>query len=149
MEITSGTHVEIHYSIFDEEGQLFETSAEDEPVELVQGAGDIPPGLERALEGKKAGESLRVELLQEDAFGPYLPEGLISVPRHELPDDVEKGDLVPIVLTDDDGSELEDGDLEFRVVELQKDEIVLDANHPLAGQNITFEVEVLTVRADG
>ncbi len=145
MHIAQGSLVTIHYSLFDEEGELFESSKEEGPAEFVHGEGDVPPGLEQALEGKGGGETVRVELEHEDAFGAYMPEGLISVPRDELPEDVELGDLVPIILTDDEGSEIEEGDIEFRVVELRPDEVVLDANHPLAGQKVTFEVEVLAV----
>jgi FKBP-type peptidyl-prolyl cis-trans isomerase SlyD len=137
----------MHYRLFDEEGELFETSVGEEPAEFVHGNDEIPTGLEEALVGKESGAKVRVELDDEDAFGPYMPEGLISLPRTELPDDVEQGDLVPVVLTDDDGDEVEDGDMEFRVVEIRDDEVVLDANHPLAGQRVTFEVEVIGVDA--
>ena len=148
MQIDPGSRVTIHYQLFDEEGELFESSEQDGPAEFVHGDGEVPPGLERALEGKSRGDQVRVELLQEDAFGEYMPEGLISVPRNELPDDIELGDLVPVVLTDDDGGELDDGDLEFRVVELRSDEAVLDANHPLAGQKVTFQVEIVAITQD-
>jgi len=131
--------------LFDEEGELFESSREEGPAEFVHGEGEIPPGLERALEGKEKGETVRVELAQEEAFGDYMPEGLITVPRSELPDDVELGDLVPVRLTDDDGDDLDDGELEFRVVELRGEEAVFDANHPLAGQKVTFEIEIMGI----
>ena len=146
MRVTEGSLVKIHYSLFDAEGELFESSEGEDPAEFVSGQGEVPPGLERALEGKGAGDKIRVELADEDAFGAYMPEGLISIPRSELPEDVEKGDMVPVMLTDDDGNELEDGELEFRVVEVREDEAVLDANHPLAGQKVTFEVEVVEVK---
>jgi len=145
MQVNPGNRVTIHYQLFDEEGELFESSREEGPAEFVHGEGEIPPGLERALEGKAKGEKVRVELGQEEAFGDYMPEGLITVPRSELPDDVELGDLVPVRLTDDDGDELEDGELEFRVVELRGDEAVFDANHPLAGQRVTFEIEIMGI----
>lgn len=145
MQIASGTLVRIHYQLFDEEGELFESSAGVEPAEFIQGNGEIPIGLEKALEGKKDGEKLRIELEGTDAFGPYLPEGLISVPRSELPEEVNKGDMVPVVLTDDDGADVDDGDMEFRVIEIRPEEVVLDANHPLAGQKVTFDVEIVAV----
>ena len=102
MQIVPGSRVTIRYHLFDAEGELFESSEEDEPAEFVYGNGEVPPGLERALDGKSSGDKIRVELAQEDAFGEYMPEGLIAVPRGELPDDIELGDLVPVEIDEED-----------------------------------------------
>ena len=78
MQIVPGSRVTIRYQLFDAEGELFESSEEDEPAEFVYGNGEVPPGLERALDGKSSGDKIRIELAQEDAFGEYMPEGLIE-----------------------------------------------------------------------
>src|SRR5688500_11732305 len=91
MKIAKGKVVVLRYELYRSDGGLFETS-EDEPLEFVQGGGEVLPGLERALEGLEAGAELEVKLSADDAFGPYNPAGIVAVPRSELPPNV---DLAP------------------------------------------------------
>ncbi len=150
MKIQNGSVVVLRYEIYRADGELFE--AEDEPVEFVQGEGEVLPGLERALMGLEPGASLRVTLPPAEAFGDYNPEGLVSVPRSELPAGVElkKDEWITVVVQGDEGDAPEDqGEMDMRIVEAEGDEVILDANHPLAGQEVTFQIEVLAVRAAG
>ncbi len=154
MNIEEGCVVVLKYEVYDAEGELVESS-EDEEVEFVHGSGEVLPGLERALAGHAAGDELKVDLAPEDAFGDYKPEGIITVPRAELPADAEltAGEFITIVVSDDDDSAEDDeeiGEIDVRIVEAGDEEVVLDANHPLAGQNVTFQVKVVSVRpSDG
>jgi peptidylprolyl isomerase len=148
MKIRDGMVVVLKYELYREGGDLFETS-EDEPIEFVQGEGDVLPGLERALEGLEEGAALELTLPAAEAFGEYNPEGLVSVPRAELPPDVElvKDEWITVVVQgDEEDDEEELGEMDMRIVEAGEDEVILDANHPLAGQEVTFKVEVLSVR---
>jgi FKBP-type peptidyl-prolyl cis-trans isomerase 2 len=150
MKIQNGSVVVLRYEIYRADGKLFE--AEDEPVEFVQGEGEVLPGLERALVGLEPGASLRVTLSPAEAFGDYNPEGLVSVPRRELPAGVElhKDEWITVVVQGDEGDAPEDqGEMDMRIVEAEGDEVILDANHPLAGQEVTFQIEVLAVRDAG
>ena len=161
MNVTDGTVVALGYKLFDEHGELVETSDEEGPLTYTHGEGELFPALEAVLEGAEIGAHRRVTLAPEDAYGPYDPGAIVSVPRANLPDDVElqEGDFLSISVEkeeleswqqsseeeDDDGEEEEDGELELLILEVGPDEVILDANHPLAGQEITFELEVLSV----
>ena len=150
MKIAPNALVELSYELFDEKGELVESSSEEGPIRYRHGHEEIIPGLEQALEGAGPGDHVRIELAAEDAYGPYEPEGLLSIPLDELPEgnDYKTGDWVSVVMESDDGSGGEDlGELELRVIETDDEAVILDANHPLAGQAVTFEVEVLSVES--
>jgi FKBP-type peptidyl-prolyl cis-trans isomerase 2 len=147
MKIETGKVVMLSYELYSKDGALFESS-EDEPIEFVQGDGDVLPGLEAALNGQVEGAKLEVTLSAADAFGEYNPEGLVTVPRSELPPDVElvKDEWITVIVQDDEsGDDDEPGEMEMRIAEVADDAVVLDANHPLAGQEVTFKIEVLSV----
>lgn len=151
MKIAENCLVEIEYVLVDEDGEVLEESGEagDGPARYVQGLGLILPGLEAALEGAEAGASLEVRLQPEDAYGAYDPAGLVNVPRTELPPDAElvPGDWITVTVADDEDAEGREDELEMRVVELNEGGVILDANHPLAGKEVTFRVKVLSVCA--
>jgi FKBP-type peptidyl-prolyl cis-trans isomerase SlyD len=153
MKVRANTLVTIHYRLFDATGELVESTEDDGPVCYLHGNEEILTGLEGGLEGSEAGQTLRLVLAPADAYGEYDPEGLVSIPRTELPSDVdyEAGDWISVSVDGEEeegeAGDKEDGEneMEMRVLEVRADEIVLDANHPLAGQSVTFEVEVLAV----
>ena len=152
MNITQNALVTIAYKITDSEGEIFEQSQsgdpEDGPIEYIHGNGELPEGFEAALEDKTVGALVNVELTTETGFGDHDPELIISVPREEIPmennDELRKGDILPVEIADEEGNV--SGEVDMRVIEVRPDAIFLDGNHPLAGQNVTFEVEVLAVR---
>ncbi|MFT4540116.1 MAG: FKBP-type peptidyl-prolyl cis-trans isomerase 2 [Planctomycetota bacterium] len=152
MKIQSGLLVELEYQILDDKGDLHESSEEGGPLVYIQGSGDLPEDLERKLEGLSAGESTEVTCAPGHAFGEYSPEGLITVPRDEFPEDAElkKGEVVVFQLEEhetEEGADDEDEDeIEMRIMEVGPDGVVLDANHPLASKAVTFKVKVLAVR---
>jgi FKBP-type peptidyl-prolyl cis-trans isomerase SlyD len=145
VKIVQDTMVELEYELLDKEGEVLETTADDGPVTYLHGHGEILGGLERALDGAEIGANLTVTLAPEDAYGLHDPEGIVAVPRSEFPADAEivPGDCVDVTVDEDDEDE---GTIEMVVVEIRPDTIFLDANHPLAGQEVTFRVNVLTVR---
>jgi FKBP-type peptidyl-prolyl cis-trans isomerase 2 len=150
MKIESGSQVEFHYQLFDENGELVESTADDAPVSYAHGNDEILPGLEHALDGAVEGDELQVTLPPGEAYGEYSPDGLIAVPRSELGEDfsAEKGDWI-LVHVEQEGAEEQDEDeeLEMRIVEISAEEIVMDANHPLAGKEVTFHVKVISVES--
>lgn len=145
MKVEAGKVVVLNYELFSKDGELFESS-DSEPIEFVQGDGDVLPGIEAAVEGQPAGARLEVTLNAVEAFGEYNPEGLVSVPRSELPPDVElvQDEWITVIVRDDDDDE-EPGEMDMRIAEVGDDAVVLDANHPLAGQEVTFRLEVVSV----
>jgi len=147
MKIQNDAVVTLAYRILDSEGDLFEEAGNDDPIQYVHGHGELPPGVKAALDGGATGTELNIKLDAESGFGPHDPELIIGVPRAELGEDteLEKGDLVPVEITTDEGEVT--GEVELRVVEVRPDTVFLDGNHPLAGQSLTFSAEVLNVRA--
>ena len=155
--VSAGANVEVRFRLFDAHGDPVES---DETIRYRHGHEEILPGLERALEGARAGDELRVALEPDEAFGVYDPEGIVALPRSELPDElsVEPGAWITarIVDGDDDGdaggaeADAEGDDereMELRVLEVHPDQILVDANHPLAGQRVVFEIEVVSVES--
>ncbi len=152
MKIQDGLLVLLEYTLRDANGEVVETSADDGPMEYVHGQGDLPETIEANLFGQERGHEFKVTLPEGEAYGDYNPDGLISVPRDSFPADaeIEKGDWIEIEITpgDDDGSPIEDAEaelMEAKVVDVSADAVSLDANHPLAGQSVTFEMKVLSV----
>ena len=147
--MAAGRWVSVHVELRDEDGQPLE-GAEAEEVRYRHGGGELLAGIERALEGAEPGAELTIELAPEDAFGPYQPEGLFSVPRGEFGEEVvlERGLWVSVSVAREAGEEdTEEGEIEARIVEVSPEQVVLDANHPLAGRPLTARVSVLGVEA--
>jgi FKBP-type peptidyl-prolyl cis-trans isomerase SlyD len=154
MKISEGQIVELEYTLEVEGGEVVESSKEEGPLQYLHGAGEIPELLEEALNGKATGDKLELTLKPEDAFGEYDVDALTTVPRDEFPEDaeLEKDQWIQVqVMMDeeDEQEEKEDGefDMDMRVVEVNAESVVLDANHPLAGKTITYKVEVKEHRA--
>jgi FKBP-type peptidyl-prolyl cis-trans isomerase 2 len=147
-KIADGARVTVRYRLYDRAGELLETSEEGEPMEYVQGSGEVAPGIEAALTGKEVGDRVQVTLPPEEAFGVFDAGLIVSVPRAEIPAGVplSVGEYLPVQL-EDAPADLAEEEVEFRIVEVGEDEVVLDANHPLAGETVTFELEVLSVSA--
>lgn len=142
MQIAKDSVVSIDYRLHLGDGKYIEESEQDDPLVYLHGYEEIVPGLEKALEGKKAGESLKVQVSAEDGYGEYDPDGVEEVPREDFPKDLEMEEGGVITATDDEGDEVE-----FLVKELRPKTVVVDFNHPLAGKTLYFEVKVREVRA--
>jgi len=148
MKIQKDCLVELDYVLYDSEGEVVETSEQEDKLSYLHGHSEIPEPLERSLEGAEEGDKFKVTLAEEEAYGPYNPDGLVTVPRSQFPPDAEivPGDWIEVQIVEEDAAEGEGEELEMRVVEISPDSIVLDANHPLAGQEVTFDVAVVSVR---
>lgn len=146
MKIQNDSLVTIAYRILDQNGELFEEGHGDEAIDFIHGHGELPTGVEEALAGKAEGDKIEVEIEGESGFGSVDPELIIGVPRDELGEDVEieKGDVLPVEIATDEGEVT--GEVEMVVVEVRPDTVFLDANHPLAGQKVSFSAEVISVR---
>ena len=136
------TVVTLSYVLFDEHGETVDLATEAEPLTYVHGYAQIVPGLEKGLEGLRAGERREILVEPEDAFGEHEDSGVFEVDKSDFPDagDVEIGD--EFVAQGPDGEPLA-----LRVVEILADGFRVDTNHPLAGQTVRFEVHVSEVRA--
>lgn len=141
--IQSNAFVVLAYTLKDEEGRVLDSSEEEdgEPIEYVHGYGMLVPGLEAALVGLKTGEAKDVVVSPEEGFGDRDEELLLEVDRAEFPkpDEVEEGD--ELIAESPDGEEVS-----MRVVQVKADSVLVDANHPLAGATLRYEVLVKEVR---
>lgn len=137
-QLGPGVWTRLRYRVFDAEGELVEGAGGE--LGFVFGYGTLLPALESALEGLAAGAARTVELSPRDAYGERKPELEMEIAREDFPPDVAAGDRFEL--------EREDGtEVVVRVLGVSDDGVVVDFNHPLAGQRIRFEIEVLEARA--
>ena len=140
MSITHDQVVSIHYTLRDDAGEVIDASAAGAPLAYLHGHGNLIPGLERELTGKSAGDRLQVKIAARDGYGEYDGALVQRVPRRAL-----KG--VPSLKV---GMRLQTqgghGARAVTVTQVVGDMVTLDGNHPLAGKNLNFEVEIAAVR---
>ncbi len=140
MQIAKDAVVTIDYTLTDEEGTVLDSSEGHEPLAYIHGVGNIIPGLERALEGRSAGDSLKVSVQPEDGYGERNDALTQVVPRErfELDDEIAVG--MQFHTPTSGGMQV------VTVVAVEGDEVTVDANHPLAGVTLNFDVTVAEVR---
>jgi len=139
-EIKQGDTVRIHYKGTLLDGNVFDSSEGRDPLEFVVGSGQIIPGLDTAMPGLTAGEKKRVEIACVDAYGPINPAMRQQIPREGIPDDVPLDLGTQLQMQTPDGQALP-----VTVVEVDDATVTLDANHPLAGQDLIFDIEVVSI----
>jgi FKBP-type peptidyl-prolyl cis-trans isomerase SlyD len=127
------------YVLTGEDGQRLAASTPETPMHYVHGTGQMLPALEAALEGRRAGDALRVTLTPEQAYGPHRPELVFEAVRENLPQDRE----IRVGMTLTPGGQR--GKFSLRVVGLTERGAMLDGNHPLAGRTVTWTLRVLSV----
>jgi FKBP-type peptidyl-prolyl cis-trans isomerase SlyD len=140
MQVASEKIVSIDYTLTDEQGNVLDTSNGRDPLSYVHGAGQIIPGLERALEGASPGESLHVTVQPQDAYGEHDPALVQAVPRDQFPDDSvpQIGQRFRV--------DMPTGPRIVTVSQVDEESVIIDANHPLAGHELNFDVTVKDVR---
>ena len=137
-----GDEVRVHY-VGTTEGQQFDSSHErGEPLEFVLGARQVVAGFESAVLGMSPGETKTVTIPASQAYGPHNRDMMLEEDMSELPPGVELG--VTLVGQDSDGQQLR-----FVVIDIIGDRVILDANHPLAGRDLTFDLELVEIVEDG
>ena len=141
--IGNGSRVKIHYRL-SVEGRLIDSSKGRDPLEYVQGAGQIVAGLESHLARLKPGDKTKVAVPPEQAYGEYKKEAVQKIPRDafEESDGLDVGRIIQ-------GKTLEGQEFSATIKSVEGDEITLDLNLPLAGQTLLFEVEILEAEDSG
>lgn len=136
----TGDTVKVHYTGKLDDGTVFDTSLDRDPLQFTIGSGSIIPGFEQAVIGMAPGQSKTELIPTDEAYGPHQEEMVLVVDRQQIPSDIEPeigqqlqlqhptGQLIPVVIT-----EVSDGN------------ITLDANHPLAGEDLTFEIQLVEI----
>ena len=139
-EIKQGDTVRIHYTGTLLDGKVFDSSEGRDPLEFAVGSGQIIPGLDAALPGMEIGEKKRVEIDCVDAYGPINPGMRQQIPREGIPDDIPLEPGTQLQMQTPDGQALP-----VTVVEVDEATVTLDANHPLAGQDLVFDIEIVSI----
>lgn len=138
MPIKKGDKVKVHYTGKLADGTVFDSSKDREPLEFTLGKGQLIPGFEAAVEGKEPGETVTVVIQPKDAYGESDPEMIFTVPKGQVPENIPLEPGTPVHLKSDNGQQMD-----VVITEVGPDEVTLDANHPLAGKELTFDIEIL------
>jgi len=140
MQITDDKVVQFNYTLKNEEGQVLDTSEGKQPLAYLHGRKSIVPGLEAALEGKASGESLTVAVEPAEAYGEHDPQMVQPVPRDKFQgvDEIKPGMQFQ--------AQTPAGPRTVTVTDVGSEEVTVDANHPLAGQTLHFDVDIVEVR---
>lgn len=134
--------VSLDYTLRLDDGEVVDTSEDREPLEYIHGKSQIIPGLEEELEGMAVGDEKDVVLEPADAYGDVDPDARQTVPRDAFPEDLDLTRGMPLSMRDRDTGET----LQAYVVDIRDDSVLLDFNHPLAGETLHFHVEIDDVR---
>jgi len=141
MRISEQKVVTMNYEVADDQGKLIDRSEEGGPLAYIHGNGQLIPGLETALEGRGKGDKIAVDVPPEQGYGERDEEGVQIVARNQFDDSVEIEVGMQFEAQDDD-----EGHQIVTVAAVDGENITLDTNHPLAGKNLRFKVEILDVR---
>jgi FKBP-type peptidyl-prolyl cis-trans isomerase SlyD len=141
VQISDNTVVSFDYTLKNDDGQILDSSQEREPLTFIHGTGAIIPGLEEALAGREEGESFSLSLKPDQAYGEYNENLIFDVPKTQFqdPSSIAVGTQVQ--------AQMQDGSKQVLMIkEVGDEKVTLDANHPLAGENLHFDIEVKEVR---
>jgi peptidylprolyl isomerase len=137
-----GDTVKVHYTGRLQDGTVFDTSVGSEPLEFTLGQGQLISGFEQAVIGMQVGESKTVTIPVDQAYGPRRDDMVLEVGRDELPEDLEPKVGMQLQMNQGDG-----GIMIVTITEVSETTIKIDANHPLAGQDLTFDIELVEIGA--
>ena len=135
-----GDIVSVHYEGKLEDGSVFNSSADGEPLRFQIGNGQLLPGFEDQVTGLKVGDEKEFTLTPEEAYGEHQPAAVIELPRERIPADIELKPGVQLTITVDTGEKLN-----LIVTAVRSDSVTLDGNHPLAGRSLTFQIKLVDI----
>lgn len=135
-----GDTVKVHYTGKLQDGTVFDSSDERAPIEFTIGEGQVISGFEQAVVGMEPGETKTATVPAEEAYGPHRDEMLLEVDREQFPEDVQPETGQQLQISQPDGRTFF-----VTVSDISESSVVLDANHPLAGKDLTFEIRLVEV----
>ncbi len=138
--VKNGDTVKVHYHGRFSDGTTFDSSEGRSPLEFEVGSGNVIKGFDEGVVGMATGEKKTIHIPAEDAYGPSVPENVIEFPRSQFPPDMQPEVGMQLNLRSQDGQ-----NIPVVIVDVKDDVIVLDANHPLAGRDLIFDVEVVDI----
>jgi len=138
--INTGDKVKVHYTGSLEDGSVFDTSDGRDPLEFTIGESQVIPGFEKAVLDLNPGESTKITIPSNQAYGEVREDMMVEVERAKLPDNITPQLGLQLALNQPDGQSIP-----VIISKLTESHITLDANHPLAGKDLTFEIELVSV----
>ncbi|MFD0975644.1 FKBP-type peptidyl-prolyl cis-trans isomerase [Salinimicrobium gaetbulicola] len=140
-QVKQNDTVRVHYTGKLTDGQIFDSSLEREPIEFTMGQGQLIPGFEKGLLDMKVNEKKTINIPAEEAYGEPRPELIQEVEKSQLPEEIKPEPGMGLVSKSPDGHEMN-----LVVTEVKEDTIVVDGNHPLAGKDLVFDLEVVEIK---
>ena len=139
-EVMEGTTVRVHYTGKLDDGTVFDSSAGGDPLEFTIGQGQMIPGFERGVVGMELGETRTLVIAADQAYGVHRPDGVFEIDRSEIPTTIPLEVGMQLQANGPGGRPVS-----MTVAALSDDKVTMDANHPLAGKDLTFEIEVVEI----
>lgn len=136
-----GDTVKVHYTGKLKDDTIFDSSREREPLEFTVGAGQMIEGFDKAVEGMEAGDAKKVEIPSDEAYGGKRDDMIVKVEKNQLPADMKPEVGMQLQATQDNGETQV-----LTIANIEDDHVVLDGNHPLAGQDLVFDIELVEVK---
>ena len=140
-QVKENNTVKVHYTGKFPDGKVFDSSEGREPLEFTLGKGMMIPGFEKGLIDMKVNEKKTISINKEEAFGEPREDLIHEVPKTQLPQDMEVKEGMPLVSKSPEGQEIN-----MIVKEVKDESIIVDANHPLAGKDVVFDLEVVEIK---
>ena len=138
--VKSGDKVRVHYHGRLTNGETFDKSEGREPLEFEVGAGMVIKGFDDGVTGMSVGDKKTITIPFNEAYGPKNPEMIIDMPKNRFPKDMDLEVGMPLAMSDGQGQQFE-----VIVTQIMEDSVVLDANHPLAGKDLIFDLELVEI----
>lgn len=141
-KVKEGDTVKVHYTGKLKDGSVFDSSEDREPLEFTLGQGQLIPGFEKAVIGMEVGESTTVDIPSEEAYGERRDDLELEVSKSDLPDNIEPEEGMQLQM-----QQQEDGRaIPVQITAVEDEYVTLDANHPLAGKDLTFNIELVELQ---
>ncbi|WP_020402001.1 FKBP-type peptidyl-prolyl cis-trans isomerase [Gracilimonas tropica] len=139
-KVKNGDTVKVHYTGKLEDGSVFDSSVERDPLEVTLGEGKLIPGFEDAVIGLEVGDKTTTSIASADAYGERREDLEVTVERSQLPEDIEPQVGMQLQLNQPNGQPVP-----VQVTKVEDENIIIDANHPLAGKDLTFDIELIEI----
>ncbi len=139
-QVKSGDKIKVHYHGKLTSGETFDSSEGRDPLEFEVGSGMVIKGFDDGVTGMTVGEKKTVNIPYNEAYGPRNPEMVIEMPKERFPQDMELEVGMPLMMSDGQGQQFQ-----VVIVEIKENAVMLDANHPLAGQDLIFDLELVEI----
>ena len=139
-QVKKGDKVKVHYHGRLNSGETFDKSEGREPLEFEVGSGNVIKGFDDGVTGMTVGDKKTINIPFDEAYGPRNPDMIIEMPKERFPKDMELEVGMPLGMSDGQGQQFQ-----VVIMEIKDDVVLLDANHPLAGQDLTFDLELVEI----